>query len=131
MHVIIDGYGGDPEQLADESVVRALLEQYPQEMGMTRIAPPLVVRYRGLRPEDWGVSGFVMIAESHISVHTFPERRLLWADIFSCKGFDAAPLLEGLKERFRLREMRVSILERGLEYPSPIDMEVGVGEKAQ
>lgn len=131
MHVIIDGYGGDPEQLADESVVSALLDQYPQEMGMTRIAPAAVVRYQGSRPEDWGVSGFVMIAESHISVHTFPERRLLWADIFSCKGFDAAPLLEGLKARFRLREMRVSILERGLDYPLPTaDDGVRVGEKA-
>jgi len=132
MHVIIDGYEGDPEQLADESVVSALLDLYPKKMGMTRIAPPTVVRYRGLRSEDWGISGFVMIAESHISVHTFPERRLLWADIFSCKGFDAAPLLEGLKADFRLKEMRISILERGLEYPqTKADVAVGIGEKAQ
>ena len=115
MHVIIDGYGGDPEQLADENVVRAILDRYPDEMGMTKIAPPFVVRYIGSKPEDWGVSGYVMIAESHISMHTFPERRLIWADIFSCKEFDAAPILEDLKQRFRLQEMQVSVLERGLE----------------
>ena len=115
MHVIIDGYGGDPDQLDDENVVSAILDRYPAEMGMTKIAPPTVVRYKGSKPEDWGVSGYVMIAESHISMHTFPERRLIWADIFSCKEFDATPVLEDLKFRFRLREMRVSILERGLE----------------
>ncbi len=115
MHVIIDGYGGDPDQLDDENVVSAILDRYPAEMGMTKIAPPTVVRYKGSKPEDWGVSGYVMIAESHISMHTFPERRLIWADIFSCKEFDAAPVLEDLKHRFRLREMQVSILERGLE----------------
>ena len=115
MHVIIDGYGGDPDQLDDENVVRAVLDQYPTDLGMTKIAPPTVVRYRGSKPEDWGVSGYVMIAESHISMHTFPERRIIWADVFSCKEFDAAPVLEDLKQRFRLREMQVNILERGLE----------------
>ena len=115
MHVIIDGYGGDPEQLADENVVSAILDQYPTDMGMTKIAPPTVVRYKGTNPEDWGVSGYVMIAESHISMHTFPERRLIWADIFSCKDFDHAPIVEDLKQRFRFREMQVSIIERGLE----------------
>lgn len=119
MHVIIDGYGGDPDQLADENVVRAILERYPQEMGMTRIAPPMVVRYNGTKPQDWGVSGYVMIAESHISMHTFPERSLIWADIFSCKEFDAAPIVEDLKRQFRLREMNVSLLERGLPAPEP------------
>ncbi len=119
MHVIIDGYGGDPDQLADENVVRAILERYPQEMGMTKIAPPTVVRYNGSKPQDWGVSGYVMIAESHISMHTFPERSLIWADIFSCKEFDAAPIVEDLKRQFRLREMNVSLLERGLPAPAP------------
>ena len=120
MHVIIDGYGGDPDQLDDENVVRAVLDQYPDEMGMTKIAPPTVVRYKGSKPEDWGVSGYVMIAESHISIHTFPERRIIWADVFSCKEFDAAPILEDLKQRFRLREMQVNILQRGLE-PAPVE----------
>lgn len=129
MHVIVDGYGGDPQQLDDESVVRAILEQYPQALGMTKIAPATVVRYQGAKPEDEGVSGFVMIAESHVALHTFPQRRLLWADVFSCKGFDAAPLVEDLKARFRLREMRVNILERGLEYYPPLEARAGIGEK--
>jgi S-adenosylmethionine decarboxylase len=56
-----------------------------------------------------------MIAESHIAMHTFPERRLVWADIFSCKDFDASHVIEDLKRRFRLREMDVKMLERNLE----------------
>jgi S-adenosylmethionine decarboxylase len=119
MHVIIDGYGGDPDQLSDENVVRVVLDQYPDQMGMTKITQPTVIRYRGTKPEDWGVSGYVMIAESHIAMHTFPERRLIWADIFSCKDFDPAPVLEDLKRRFQLREMDVKMIERSLE-PSPI-----------
>jgi S-adenosylmethionine decarboxylase len=115
MHVIIDGYGGDPGQLADENLVRVILDQYPEMMGMTKITQPQVLRYKGSKPEDWGVSGFVMIAESHLAMHTFPERRLIWADIFSCKDFDASIILEDMKRRFGLREMDVKIIERNLE----------------
>ncbi len=55
---------------------------------MTKIMPPYVFKYHGKVPEDWGVSGFVLIAESHISIHTFPDRGYLSLDIFSCKEFD-------------------------------------------
>ena len=116
MHLIIDGYGGDPRRLADLELVRALLDRVPLEIGMVKIAPPYVCRYEGSKPSDWGISGFVLIAESHLSVHTFPERGLLWADIFSCKSFDADRLVEAVREAFSLREARVTLLGRGLEY---------------
>jgi S-adenosylmethionine decarboxylase len=116
MHLIIDGYGGDPARLADLELVRALLDTVPHEIGMVTIAPPYVCRYEGPQPSDWGISGFVLIAESHLSVHTFPERGLLWADIFSCKSFDADRLVEAVREAFSLREARVTLLGRGLEY---------------
>jgi S-adenosylmethionine decarboxylase len=129
MHVIIDGFGGDPEQLSDENVVRVILDRYPEMMGMTKITQPKVLPYNGTKPEDWGVSGFVMIAESHISIHTFPERRLVWADIFSCKDFDASTVLEDFKQRFRLREMDVRMLERELE-PLPAEPVLSAAEGA-
>ena len=119
MHVIIDGYGGDPDQLADENVVRVILDQVPEMMGMTKITQPFVLRYTGSKPEDWGVSGYVMIAESHISMHTFPERRLVWADVFSCKDFDAQPVLDEIKKRFSLRSMETQSIPRNLEPFSP------------
>ncbi|MEO8458626.1 MAG: S-adenosylmethionine decarboxylase [Chloroflexota bacterium] len=115
MHVIIDGYGGDPDQLSDENVVRVILDEVPELMGMSKITQPKVLRYVGSKPEDWGVSGFVMIAESHISMHTFPERRLIWADVFSCKDFDPAPILDHIRNRFSLRDMEVQSIPRNLE----------------
>ena len=89
MHLVIDGYGCDPGQLADMEHVRRFLDAYPDAIGMTKISVPSVQTYRGPVPEDWGVSGFVIIAESHISVHTFPDRAYVNVDVFSCKEFDA------------------------------------------
>ena len=114
MHVIIDGYGGDSDQLADENVVRVMLDELPGLMGMTKITQPNVLRYTGSKPEDWGVSGVVMIAESHIAVHTFPARRLVWADVFSCKDFDESIVIEEFKRRFSLGQMEIHNLRREL-----------------
>ena len=50
MHVIVDGYGGDPDQLADENVVRVILDEVPDAMGMTKITQPHVLRYTGSNP---------------------------------------------------------------------------------
>ncbi len=119
MHLVIDGFGGDGRLLADASLVREMLDLYPDMLGMAKICEPVVVRYQGPVPEDWGISGVVMIAESHIAVHTFPERGMVWADIFSCRPFEAAPVLEDLRCRFGLQELDVQELRRGLEYLQP------------
>ena len=120
MHVTIDGYGGDAQKLADENLVRAFLDLCPSAIGMTKIAPPYVCRYSGAKPQDWGISGFVLIAESHISAHTFPEHGYLWVDVFSCKTFAADAAIDDIRERFRLREWQVHTLPRGLEFPHSV-----------
>ena len=117
MHVIIDGYGGDPDQLADENVVRVILDRYPDEMGMTKITQPSVVRFKGTKPEDWGISGYVMIAESHIAIHTFPDRGYVWVDIFSCKEFETEGAVDRVADAFGLTHVKTDVHERGLEYP--------------
>lgn len=117
MHLTIDGFRGNPEKLASEELVRGLLERYPGQIGMTKIAGPHVQRYVGSKPEDWGVSGFVLIAESHITIHTFPEHAHVWIDVFSCKGFDAELATRIVEEAFELKEIQTRTLERGLEYP--------------
>ena len=121
MHLTIDGFRGNPERLASEELVRELLDRFPESIGMTKIAAPHVQRYVGVKPDDWGISGFVLIAESHITVHTFPDHKLVWADVFSCKGFDTEPAVRTLKEAFDLGEVRAGTLRRGLEYPHVVD----------
>ena len=116
MHLIVDGYGATPEKLQDTDLVYRFLDEYPHAIGMTKIVPPQVYTYHGKTPEDWGVSGFVIIAESHISIHTFPDRQYVNIDIFSCKDFDATSSLSIVKRTFSLPEVKVWTLERGIDY---------------
>lgn len=117
MHLIVDGFGGDPQRMADLDHIFDLLDHYPDRIGMTKIMPPYVFKYHGKVPGDWGISGFVLIAESHISVHTFPDRAHVSVDIFSCKSFDTSYAIENVKAAFGLTTVEVRVLERGLEYP--------------
>ncbi len=116
MHLVLDGYGADPKRLQDEALVHELLDRYPDAIGMTKISEPFVYRYdTGSVPNDWGVSGFVLIAESHISVHTFPDRGFLNVDIFSCKTFDSDAAVRELEHRFGIESVKTAVLDRGLE----------------
>ncbi len=112
MHLIIDGYGSNSEILQSEAFIYQLLDQYPAEIGMTKISSPFVLRYVGAKPEEWGISGFVCIAESHISIHTFVERCYVNIDVFSCKDFNTEQAIKDLSNRLQLTEIRTHILDR-------------------
>ena len=64
--------------------------------------------------EGQGVSGVVVLAESHISVHTWPERNFVAFDIFMCGNTDPDLSLELLKNRFKPNKIRVKKIKRGL-----------------
>ena len=119
MHLLVDGYGGDVEKMKEEEAVYRFLDTYPSEIGMTKIIEPQVTTYKGPEDPDWGVSGFVMIAESHISIHTFPERSYVNIDVFSCKDFDDEKALEKIKKVFSLDQVKVWVLGRGLDFSRP------------
>lgn len=119
-HLVLDGYGGAYNRLTDLSLIYRFLDECPERIGMTKIMPPYVFRYTGVNPKDWGVSGFVLIAESHISVHTFPEKRYLSLDIFSCKEFDAEEVISFAREYFLLEHYEHHVLQRGQEFPHDV-----------
>ena len=116
MHLVVDGHGGDATALQDSDLIYTFLDTLPDQIGMTKMIPPQVYTYHGQKPQDWGVSGFVLIAESHISVHTFPDRQHINVDIFSCKSFDADECVKAVETAFGLTRVKTKILERGLEY---------------
>ena len=125
MHLVIDGFGGDAGKMWDVELVRRFLNDYPDALGMTRITEPRVLEYQAPKPEDSGVTGFVIIAESHISIHTFPERAYVNVDLFSCQAFDHQRALDDVKSLFDLEDVQTWLLDRGLEW---LDQRQGLSE---
>ena len=87
VHFTLDGYGGDPEKLNDPERVRKTLDELPNQLGMEKMTEP-VVKYAEPRniKDSGGYSGFVMIVESHISIHTFPKKKFVSIDAYTCKN---------------------------------------------
>ena len=118
-HLTIDGYGGDPALLNDRKKVLGCLTKLREELHMLALAEPMVVEAPENHFKDpGGWSGFVIIAESHISVHTFPRRRFVSADVYTCKnGLDQDFVVEFFKKQFGLKKVETHFIKRGLEYP--------------
>jgi len=120
-HLILDGYTTNSALLEDMNLIRAFLDEYPNRMHMTKIMPPYVFRYQGDSPHESGLSGIVIIAESHISIHTFPSKGYVSVDVFSCKPFDVDEATQYLVEYFHLTDFHRQVLDRGVEYPKQIE----------
>jgi S-adenosylmethionine decarboxylase len=116
-HLILEAYGCSKQQLSDLTLVSDVLDAYPEQLNMTKIMPPYVFKYSGAVPEDWGVSGIVLIAESHISIHTFPDKEFVTLDIFSCKDFDVDDAIEYFCSVFNPTSYEKQLLMRGREFP--------------
>jgi S-adenosylmethionine decarboxylase len=109
--------------------VRRVLDELPEEMEMTKVLPPFVYSY-GPEGED-GVTGVVIIAESHIAIHTFPKKRFLSIDIFSCKAFDMAQVLRKLTAVFEIGRYETYMINRGKEFPKDPELarKIVLGER--
>ena len=118
-HITIDGYGGDANKLNNEKLVLGCVKELPKILGMHTLSEPMVL----LAPENdvkdpGGWSGFVIIAESHISLHTFPRRGFVSADVYTCKnGMDQQTIIDYFKKTFDLKETEVNFIKRGMKYP--------------
>ena len=119
-HVTIDGYGGDRELLNDKNLVFKLLDELPSKMGMNKLAEPCVFFAAANDQKDpGGWSGFVVIQESHISIHTFPARGFVSADVYTCKnGLDVNFIVDYFKDFFKLQDVEQNFLIRGTRYPT-------------
>ena len=68
--------------------------------------------YEHKEKEESGITGFIIIADSHISVHTYPFKKSLYLDLFSCKGFDFKQVINYIKERFKPEKLAKKLIKR-------------------
>ena len=116
-HITLDLKGCPKEVLSDYNLHFNYLKSLPELIHMTPITQPYVFPYSGLVPEDKGITGIVIIAESHISVHSFEDKGYCFIDIFSCKDFDVDKAVEYTLELFKPTSFTKNIVERGIDFP--------------
>jgi S-adenosylmethionine decarboxylase len=111
-HLVIDAFVDDATTIGQVEPIFNLLNDLPEQIEMTKITQPYVFRYSGVVPEDWGVTGMVIIAESHISIHTFPEHKRFHMDVFSCKPFDYERTLAIIEQKLGVTRRAADVIRR-------------------
>ncbi|MBI4173133.1 MAG: adenosylmethionine decarboxylase [Candidatus Aenigmarchaeota archaeon] len=115
-HVMVDASKCVFDKLVDYDLVFDILDNLPAKLGMTKMTAPYVVKWLDKFGTVPGVSGFVMIAESHISIHTFPDQDYVFIDIFSCREFDTEKAIKYLVSSFGAKKVTTKVIKRGLDF---------------
>ena len=91
---------------------RVLEDLNSEGLSESNAAKNLTKILRERKNESYGYSTFAMIAESHLSIHTFPELSYFSFDCYSCKDFDSNKVLDLLHDEFSIKKIVVNRVER-------------------
>jgi len=106
--VLLELYDCDAEALSDEALLREAF------LDAARLAGATVVTDVFHRFSPYGVSGVVVIAESHLSVHTWPEHGYAAVDLFTCGHVDPWEIEAALRKVLRPGSVSMVELRRGM-----------------
>ena len=106
-HLLLELYQCDYEKLNDESFLRCSLNR------AAKFAKATVLNLISYKFEPQGVTAIALLAESHISIHTWPESNYSAVDIFTC-GQNMMPELASqyLIESLMAKEHSLRVIER-------------------
>jgi len=123
-HLTLDLCNCNKEKLLDLDFIYKILDELPNLIGMHKISHPQVIVQKP-NPSTFdkgGISGFVLIAESHICVHTFVAQEYVSIDIFSCKNFDVQKAINYLINKFEAQKVEKHLFSRGKEFPKDVEI---------
>ena len=107
--ILVEYYDCDQSKINDVSFVETALIQAAKASQATLISH----NFHKFSP--YGVSGVVVIAESHIAIHTWPEYNYAAVDIFTCgETIDPWVIQEYLKENFVSQNVSSMEMKRGM-----------------
>jgi S-adenosylmethionine decarboxylase len=105
---VVEAFGCSAERLADVDVITALLDRMVRELDLR----PVGAGQWHVFPPPAGITGMLLLAESHLTVHTFPEHRSLCLNLFCCTPRATWPFAERLAELVEAERVTVRHLER-------------------
>jgi len=119
-HLIAEFADCDGQKLADIDYIEECLKEAVRKSGAT------IIRSVFHRYNPQGVSGVIVIAESHLSIHTWPEYNYAAVDFFTCgDSVDPYKAYEYMKKMLKSKNSHVKALDRGI----PSDEDVVLNHK--
>ena len=112
-HLILDALNVDSKILEDRKLIKNVLAELPKIVDMHTLTRAKIVRATPKKYDTGGLTGFIILSESNISIHTYPQEGKFYLDLFSCREFDVNKAINYLKEKFNLKKYKQTLLKRG------------------
>lgn len=113
---LIDAAGCDPELLASVSTIERLFDRIIADLDLHPLHEPKF----HLFPPPGGITGFVVLTESHLACHTYPEHGVITLNLYCCRPRPEWTWREGLAEILGATDVEVRSVTR--YQPSPMRM---------
>jgi S-adenosylmethionine decarboxylase len=111
-HVTWDVYHCNAETLKYTDSIQRILNELVDALSLSKIDEA----YNQFKP--FGATGFILLEESHISIHTWPEFNYAAIDVFSCKAFDVQKINLLIEQLFESDHVMTQSFIRGTEIPT-------------
>jgi S-adenosylmethionine decarboxylase len=105
---VVEAFGCDAARLADVSALAAFVDELVDALALRPVAPPLWHAF----PPPGGVTGLVLLAESHLALHTFPEHGSACVNLFCCVPRPEWDWPHGMARHLAADDVRVRRLDR-------------------
>jgi len=113
-HIILECDGINSTSLRDESYLRKILEDSAKLVNAT-----ILFSHFHHFGGDYGITGLIMLAESHISIHTWPEANYASIDIFMCGACDSHICANKIIELFDIKSYKMYVIQRESSHENP------------
>lgn len=113
IHLMLDGYGGSENRLDDLRTVNAVLNDLINALHLESVMPPFLLPYYYAKDsDDDGISAFIILRGGHITLHTFPRRGCVFADLLYDGYASEEKFIEILKTYFKFVNEKSLCTER-------------------
>lgn len=108
-HILVEYYGGDEEIFSSPEIIE-------EKMNVAaKLANATIVKSVFHHFNPYGVSGVIVIAESHLTIHTWPEYGYAAVDIFTCgESVDPWRAFDYLEKEFKVEKSVTQEIARGV-----------------
>ncbi len=105
---VVEAFGCEPERLRNSAVLHALFNAMIADLSLNPVSEAQWHTF----PPPGGVTGVCILAESHLTVHTFPEHGSLCLNLFCCTPREPWDWATRLAEHVGATHVNVRVLER-------------------
>lgn len=109
-HLLADFFGVAAEKLRDRKKLMRVLCASLKKNGFSIIRKTGSYKFEG---GGQGVTGFVLLAQSHAAFHSYPEWNYIALDVYSCGGYDPEPIAKAMGQYLEPRRTRIVFQKRG------------------